>query len=80
MNDQIREEIARLRGRSRNVRFEELKRLWERAGGEVRAPKRGSHYKFVLGQTHAIVAYRRGHVGVAYVSDVLNKLEAYLRE
>ena len=80
MDNRIREEVARLRSRSKNVRLEELRRLWERSGGEVRAPKRGSHHKFVLGRMRVIVPYRRGHVDAVYVVEVLDKLEEHLRE
>jgi hypothetical protein len=84
MSDEVDEsllrEIERLRARSKNVRFEELRRLWERAGGEAPTPPRGSHYRFTMERRSLTVPYRRPHVLQVYVLRVLSVIEECVRE
>jgi hypothetical protein len=80
VNESLLREIAGLRVRSKNVRFEELRRLWERAGGAVAAPSRGSHYRFTLGPRSVMVPHRRPHLRQVYVVRVLAVIEEHLRE
>ena len=66
--------LARIRNNPRAVRFEELTKLLEWYGFELRRTK-GSHHAYTDGDHVIIVARRQPHVCPAAVKDVLRILD-----
>jgi len=66
--------LARIRNNPRAVRFEELTKLLEWYGFELRRTK-GSHHAYTDGSHVIIVARRKPHVRPAAVKDALEILD-----
>lgn len=66
--------LVKMRDNPRGVRFEELRKVLEWYGFELKRV-RGSHYAFVRGHQNLIVARRTPHVRSYIVKQVLQAID-----
>jgi len=71
--------LIKLRNSPRGVRFEELAKLLEWYGFELRRVK-GSHYSYKCGSHNIVVVRRRHHVHSEAVKEVLRIIGEILEE
>ena len=69
--------LDRIRNNPKNVRFEELQRILESLGFELRH-RSGSHAVFILGKYVLNIPYRRPFLKVVYVQVALAAIEEIL--
>ena len=77
MSERKREKLfVRIKRNPKNVRFEDLKKLYEMFGFEVRKPRRGSHYVCELNEYTISLPKPHGkHVGAMYVKRSISVFE-----
>ena len=77
MSETKREKLfIRIKRNPKNVRFDDLKKLYEMFGFDVKPPRRGSHYVCELNEYTISLPRPHGkHVGVRYVERSISLFE-----